>query len=417
MSSAEVRQEGTPSTGGVGMVGEPIAKVPGIRLFGIPISINSLLGTLPIYIGLIAIWLYFDSQTDGKFLGARNLSNMVQQFSYKPVLALGIVLVLLLGEIDLSVGYLASLAVSLAATFSVTDGWSAGPAIAATLVICTLAGLVQGGLVAWVRMPSFVVTLGGFLIFEGMANHITGGSSINVLDPFINSLGTYYLPDSAAWIIGTVACAVIVAYRVLGRMARLKAGVRTDPPALFILSVGGTVVLIEGAIAVLNNYIGVPIAAVIMAAFVMVFWFVAKRLPYGRHIYAVGGNLEASRRAGINTTAIKWSVFGVSGLMAGVAGIMLLGYQPTASTTIVSPDLLLDVISIAVIGGVSLTGGKGTVWSVLLGGLVIASVDSGLNLENTDPYLVSVVKGSILLLAILLDVLGKRQFRFKFLQR
>jgi D-xylose transport system permease protein len=106
---------------------------------------------------------------------------------------------------------------------------------------------------------------------------------------------------------------------------------------------------------------------------------------------------------------IKWTVFGISGFMAGVAGIMLLGYQPTASTTIVSPDLLLDVISIAVIGGVSLTGGKGSVWAVLLGGLVIASVDSGLNLENTDPYLVSVVKGAILLLAILIDVLGKRQ--------
>lgn len=418
MSTTEARvADGTPAAGGVGMVGDATAQAPGISFLGVRINWNTLLGTLPIYMGLAAIWIYFDTQTAGKFLGSRNLSNMVQQYSFKPVLALGIVLVLILGEIDLSVGYLASLAVSLIATFSVTDGWAAGPAIALAIIICTGAGLIQGVLVAWVRMPSFVVTLGGFLIFEGMANHITGGSSINVLDPFINSLGTYYLPDSAAWVIAGVASVLFVAYRGQARMARLKAGVTAQPPALFILGVAGPIVLILGLVALLNNYIGVPIAFVILSVLVILFWFLANRLPYGRHIYAVGGNLEAARRAGINTTLIKLTVFGLSGCMAGVAGTMLLGYQPTASTTIVSPDLLLDVISIAVIGGVSLTGGKGSVWSVLLGGLVIASVDSGLNLENTDPYLVSVVKGSILLIAILLDVLGKRQFRFAFLRR
>ena len=398
------------SADGVVAVVEKPAEVPGNRFpGGLQINRGTLLGTVPIYIGLIVIWAYFDSQTDGKFLGARNISNMVQQFSYKPVLALGIVLVLLLGEIDLSVGYMASLAVSLAATFSVTDGWSAGPTIALTIVICTLLGLVQGGLVAWVRMPSFVVTLGGFLIFEGMANHITGGSSINVLDPFITSLGTYYLPNGVAWLIGAFAAACIVVYRLTTRNRRIRADVTVEPMIAFVFSVVGPLVLIAGMIAILNNYIGVPIAFVILSGCLAAFWFLTKRLRFGRHIYAVGGNLEASRRAGINTTAIKWAAFGISGCMAGVAGIMLLGYQPTASTTIVSPDLLLDVISIAVIGGVSLTGGKGSVWGVLLGGLIIASVDSGLNLENTDPYLVSVVKGVILLMAILIDVVGKRR--------
>lgn len=138
------------------------------------------------------------------------------------------------------------------------------------------------------------------------------------------------------------------------------------------------------------------------------FWFMTTRMPYGRHIYAVGGNMEAARRAGINTTFIKWSCFAISGCMAGVAGVLLLGYQPTASTTLVSSDLLLDVISIAVIGGVSLTGGKGSVWSVLLGFLVIASLGSGLILQATDPYLIPAVKGAILLVAIFLDVVGKR---------
>jgi D-xylose transport system permease protein len=161
-------------------------------------------------------------------------------------------------------------------------------------------------------------------------------------------------------------------------------------------------------VALMNRYRGVPIALALLGAFSFIFWFIATRLPFGRHVYAVGGNMEAARRAGINTTAVRWAVFGISGLMAGIAGVMLVAYSQAGSTTTAGPDLLLDVISIAVIGGVSLTGGKGSVWAVLLGGLVIASLDSGLNLMNTDPYYVYVIKGAILLAAIFIDVVGKR---------
>jgi D-xylose transport system permease protein len=177
----------------------------------------------------------------------------------------------------------------------------------------------------------------------------------------------------------------------------------------FILSAAGMLVLLEGAVTLLNDYRGVPIAVVILGVLTIVFWYLTKRVPFGRHIYAVGGNLEAARRAGINTTMVRWVVFGISGLMAGVAGVMLVGYSPVASTTIAGPDLLLDVISIAVIGGVSLTGGRGSVWAVLLGGLLIASVDSGLSLEAVDADFVYVIKGAILLAAILIDIVGKRR--------
>jgi D-xylose transport system permease protein len=408
MSTADAKAEATAPSGGVGQGAGAQPEAKGLHLFGLRVSWGLLLGTVPIYIGLIAIWIYFDLQTDGKFLGARNLSNMVQQYSYKPVLALGIVLVLLLGEIDLSVGYLTQLSAVLCATFITTYGWPSGPSIALTLALCMVAGLSQGALVAWVRMPSFVVTLGGFLIFEGIADHITGPSGIGVYDPFVDSLGTFYLPNNAAWVLVVIASCAFVAYRITSRLARLKAGVSTENDITFAVTIVIPVAGACGLVALLNHYIGVPIAFVILSVLVATFWWVARRMRYGRHIYAVGGNLEASRRAGINTTAIRWTVFGISGLMAGVAGVMLLGYSPTASTTIVTGDLLLDVISIAVIGGVSLTGGRGSVWSVLLGALVIGSVDSGLALMDTDPYLVSVVKGSILLLAILLDVLGKR---------
>lgn len=381
---------------------------PGITVLGIRLSWAIVFGTLPIYVGLLAIWIYFDLATGNEFLSARNISNMIQGYAYKPVLALGIVLVLLLGEIDLSVGYLTSLGAAMCAAFSYVNGWPTAPSILLAILICTACGAAQGALVAWVRMPSFVVTLGGFLIFEGASNHITGATTINVLDPFIQSLGTYFVPGSVGLIGAVTVSALYVAYRSTVRAAQMRAGVPGNSPLAFGMALVLPIALTIFAVWKLNQYRGVPLEFVLLCAFVAVFWFMTTRMPYGRHLYAVGGNLEAARRAGINTTFIRWSCFAISGCMCGVAGVLLLGFQPTASTTLVSPDLLMDVISIAVIGGVSLTGGKGSVWSVLLGFLVVASVDNGLILQATDPYLISSVKGIILVIAVLLDVVGKR---------
>lgn len=375
---------------------------------GFQIGWDKLLTTVPIYIGLIIIWLYFDSQTAGKFIGARNLSEMAQEFSYEAVLAIGVVFVLLLGEIDLSLGYLTLLSVALTASFSALNGWSAGASILVAIVVCTLCGLVQGFLIAWVRMPSFVVTLGGFLIFEGVAYHILAGSTINVFDPFISALGTYYLPNGTAWLLAAVALVLYLAASLSRRRARTRAGLTLAPIGRTVAAAVALAVLLAGIVATMNSYRGVPLPLVILGVMTVLFWLFASRLRFGRHIYAVGGNLEAARRSGINTTAVRWIVFGMSGMMAGIAGVMLVAYSSAGSTTTAGPDLLLDVISIAVIGGVSLTGGKGSVWAVMLGGLVIASLDSGLNLMATDPYYVYVIKGAILLLAIAIDVVGKR---------
>lgn len=375
---------------------------------GIEIGWDTVLRTLPIYLGLVFIWLYFNWRTDGLFIGSRNLSEMAQEYSYEAVLAIGVVFVLLLGEIDLSLGYLTLLSVALTATFSALNGWSAGASIAAAIAICTVAGLCQGLLVAWVRMPSFVVTLGGFLVFEGIAYHILGGSTVNVFDPFLGKLGTYDLPSGVSWVIAGAAVLIYIVSALARQSGRGRAGLPRENVAKIVAGAVGVAVLMVIIVGTLNRYRGVPIALALLGAFAAVFWFVASHLRVGRHIYAVGGNAEAARRAGINTTAIRWLVFGISGLMAGIAGVMLVGYSAAGSTTTAGPDLLLDVISIAVIGGVSLTGGKGSVWAVLLGGLVIASLDSGLNLMATDPYYVYVIKGSILLAAIFVDVVGKR---------
>jgi D-xylose transport system permease protein len=377
-------------------------------LGGMRIGWDTLLTTVPIYVGLILIWIYFDTQTSGLFIGSRNLSEMAQEFSYEAVLAIGVVFVLLLGEIDLSLGYLTLLSVALTASFSQLNGYSAAASIIAAIVICTLCGLAQGLLIAWVRMPAFVVTLGGFLIFEGIAYHILAGSTINIFDPFITSLGTYYLPAWLSWVCAAAGVGLYALSVVSTQWARARAGLARQSAVRLAAPVVGLAVLLAVIVSTMNTYRGVPIALAILLASAVLFWIFATRSRFGRHIYAVGGNLEAARRAGINTTAVRWIVFGISGMMAGVAGVMLVGYSAAGSTTTAGPDLLLDVISIAVIGGVSLTGGKGSVFGVLLGGLVIASVDSGLNLMATDPYYVYVIKGAILLTAIAIDVVGKR---------
>jgi D-xylose transport system permease protein len=378
------------------------------RFGGMTIGWDKLLTTVPIYIALILVWIYFNSQTNGLFTSPRNLSEMAQEFSYEAVLAIGVVFVLLLGEIDLSLGYLTLLSVALVSSYSALNGWSAAASIIVAIVVCTICGLAQGLLIAWIRMPSFVVTLGGFLIFEGIAYHILAGSTVNVFDPFITSLGTYDLPDGLSWGIAVAAVALYILAGVNKHRARAKAGLPASGYARTFAGAAGIAVLLAVVVETMNRYQGVPIALAILTGFTAVFAFFATRLPFGRHIYAVGGNLEAARRAGINTTAVRWIVFGISGMFAGIAGVMLVGYSAAGSTTTAGPDLLLDVISIAVIGGVSLTGGKGSVWAVLLGGLVIASISSGLNLMATDPYYVYVIKGAILLAAIFVGTVGKR---------
>lgn len=365
--------------------------------------------TVPIYAAIALIWIFFESQTSGRFIGARNLSEMAQEYSYKPLLAIGVVFVLLLGEIDLSVGYLTLLCATTVAVLSAFGHMPAPVAIAGGVALSSILGLTQGFLIASLRMPAFVVTLGGFLIFEGLAYHILSGATINVPDPAIAAIGTSYIPTALSLAAALVAIVAMTSLGLIGRRKRTVAGLANPPLAGFVARTAAIGVLLVAVVTLLDSYRGVPLSLGILLGFALVTWYVAARTPFGRHVYAVGGNVEAARRAGINTVGVRWIVFGIAGFFAGVAGVMLVGYAQAASTTAAGPDLLLDVISIAVIGGVSLTGGRGNVWSVLLGGLLIASLDSGLNLMSVDSNFVYVIKGVILLLAILLDVLGKRR--------
>ncbi|MGD0475590.1 MAG: hypothetical protein ABSB70_20575 [Candidatus Velthaea sp.] len=386
----------------------PVGPVPPTPT-GFKIDRSKLATTVPIYAAIVLIWLFFESQTGGRFIGARNLSELAQEYSYKPLLAIGVVFVLLLGDIDLSVGYLTLLCATTVAVLSAFAHQPAAVAILGGIVVCTILGLAQGFLIAVLQMPAFVVTLGGFLIFEGLAYHILSGATINVPDLTIAAIGTSYVPTALSLAFVVLAIAGIVLVGLADRRKRAAAGLQNAPVSGFFLRTAAIGVLLFVVVGLLDTYRGVPLSLAILLAFALVTWYVAAKTPFGRHVYAVGGNVEAARRAGINTVGVRWIVFGIAGFFAGIAGVMLVGYAQAASTTAAGPDLLLDVISIAVIGGVSLTGGKGNVWSVLLGGLLIASLDSGLNLMSVDSNFVYVIKGVILLLAILLDVLGKRR--------
>jgi len=386
----------------------PVGPVPPAPT-GFKIDRSKLATTVPIYAAIVLIWLFFESQTGGRFIGARNLSELAQEYSYKPLLAIGVVFVLLLGDIDLSVGYLTLLCATTVAVLSAFAHQPAAVAILGGIVVCTILGLAQGFLIAVLQMPAFVVTLGGFLIFEGLAYHILSGATINVPDLTIAAIGTSYVPTALSLAFVVLAIAGIVLVGLADRRKRAAAGLQNAPVSGFFLRTAAIGVLLFVVVGLLDTYRGVPLSLAILLAFALVTWYVAAKTPFGRHVYAVGGNVEAARRAGINTVGVRWIVFGIAGFFAGIAGVMLVGYAQAASTTAAGPDLLLDVISIAVIGGVSLTGGKGNVWSVLLGGLLIASLDSGLNLMSVDSNFVYVIKGVILLLAILLDVLGKRR--------
>jgi D-xylose transport system permease protein len=386
----------------------PVKPAPPARPW-LTIDRSKLATTIPIYAAIVLIWVFFESQTGGRFIGARNLSELTQEYSYKPLLALGVVFVLLLGEIDLSVGYMTLLSATTVAVLSAFAHQPAGLAIAGGILVTSALGLAQGFLIASLRMPAFVVTLGGFLIFEGMAYHILSGATINVPDLAIAAIGTSHIPTAVSYACSLAAIAGIVLFGLAERRKRAAAGLQNPPIAGFTAQTAGIAVLLLAVATLMDSYRGVPLSLGILLAFALVTWYVAAKTPFGRHVYAVGGNVEAARRAGINTVGVRWIVFGIAGFFAGVAGVMLVGYAQAASTTAAGPDLLLDVISIAVIGGVSLTGGRGNVWSVLLGGLLIASLDSGLNLMSVDSNYVYIIKGVILLLAILLDVLGKRR--------
>ena len=380
------------------------------------------LGVLPIVLGLVFIVVFFSFKATN-FFTADNFNNIIIQTAGTAMLAYGVVFVLLLGEIDLSIGYLSGLAAVAAAELQLPGSDHDAPfgiiapisgllAIPIAVGIAAALGAGQGTIVARVGVPSFVVTLAGLLIFQGIILHLLEvRGTILISDHWINDTAYYYFSHFWGWVIAAI---VTVGYAaiVLGHVwSHRRAQVAIRNPWMLLAKVVGVGVAVFTVVGICNHArvpTGLPLAGVLVIIFLVGLTYLAKRTPFGRHVYAVGGNAEAARRAGINVPRIRIIVFMISGAMAGVGGIILAANVNSVDLNVGGGTLLLNAIAAAVIGGVSLFGGRGEVRGALLGALVIATVSNGLNTAGYSNGTIYVVTGIILLLAVTLDTIARR---------
>jgi D-xylose transport system permease protein len=326
------------------------------------------------------------------------------------LVAVGVTLVLLLGEIDLSVGAVSGLCASIMAVLAEQHGWSAYTAIAAAVLAGTAIGLFQGSVFTRFAIPSFVVTLAGLLAWPGAQLKVLGETgTVNITDPKIIGLtGTFY-SDAVGWIFAILAIALFAGTTLWGRQRRATAGLPTEPLGTLvfrIVLVAGAVIL---AVWVLNDDRGLPLAVLILLGFVLFFFFITTRTTFGRHIFAVGGNAEAARRAGINVNFVRVIVFMISSTMAAIGGIMAASRLLAVNQSSGAGDFLLLAIAAPVIAGTSLFGGRGSVWHALLGALVIQSISNGMDLLGLESSVKFMVTGAVLLAAVVVDAIARRQ--------
>jgi D-xylose transport system permease protein len=368
------------------------------------------LGSLPILVGIVLIAIYFQSR-NSNFLTAGNIVNLIVQLSAFAVIGMGITWVLLIGEIDLSIGFVSGVGGVIVAKLLLPGGTSIPTAVALFLGLGggLLIGLIQGAIFARIGVPSFVVTLAGLLIWNGVVLIVIGTSGTVVIqDNFVNGIANNFLSDAASWIVLEGAVVAYAVVQILGLRARRKAGVPTDPVAIVALKVGALAVLVGAILMIVNSNRGVPYVGLLVAG-LLIFWtYVAKKTRFGRHVYAVGGNAEAARRAGINVSMIRIACFGISGLMAALGGVILASRLSSVDTNAGGGDILLNSIAAAVIGGTSLFGGRGEIKGAVLGAVVIASIANGLGLLNVSSGTKFVVTGLVLLAAVMLDSITRR---------
>jgi len=367
------------------------------------------LGPLPIILGLVIIAVIFQWQNQN-FLTARNFVNLIVQMAGITTIAYGVVFVLLLGEIDLSIGYVSAVAaVTMTLLLREPGGWPWYMAIGAALLIAAGIGLVQGSIITTFQVPSFVVTLAGLLAWNGVVLIMVGGAgTVIVQDKAVIGLANYFLPPEWGWIGAAVLMIFYAAMQTRRVLARRQQGLLATPMTIVLTQIVGMALVAAVAVYLCNLDRGVPFVGLILLAFLFLFSFLAGRTPFGRYVYAVGGNKEAARRAGISVERVRVIVFIISSVMAGCGGIILASRLRSVDTAAGGGNLLLNSIAAAVIGGTSLFGGSGRVSSAVLGALVIASVENGMGLLGLSSGVKFVITGLVLLVAVLVDAISRR---------
>lgn len=364
---------------------------------------------VPVLLMLAAIWAFFASQNPA-FVGNRNLTNLLVQIVVTATIALGIVFVLLLAEIDLSVAANSGASATLTAILVVNHGWPSWLGLLGGLVAGGVIGLVQGAVVTQFGVPSFVVTLGSQLILLGaILTLLPGGTGqVSLFNTGIATLSSTYLPPAWGWLLMALGVGAFVMLRLFTAREARRRGLGTGIVRAVV--VPGVAVAATGvvAVAVLNSYLGVPLPVVILFGLLAVFSYITTQTRFGLHLYAVGANPDAARRAGISVARAKMIAFTIAGALAALGGILaasrLLGVSASSGTGTV----LLESIAAAVIGGTSLFGGRGSVWDALLGALVIGSISNGLDLMGAQTVVKFVAEGLILVLAATVDAMLTR---------
>jgi D-xylose transport system permease protein len=368
------------------------------------------LGSLPIILGLLIIAIVFQVQND-RFLTAGNFVNLMVQGAPYALVAMGIVFVLLLGEIDLSVGYVSGVGGVLVALLLLPDGSTVPTAVAlvAALGSGVLIGTLHGVIITKVGIPSFVVTLAGLLAWNGVVLLLIGSRGTVVLqDDLVIGFANDFVGKAAAWVLMLLAVGSYAGVQLWGLRKRAAAGLENDPLLIVALRIAGLFVALSAVVYVVNQDRGLPYVAVLVGVLLMFWTYLLRRTRFGRHVYAVGGNAEAARRAGIDVDRIKIACFAICSLMAVVGGIVLASRLRSVDTNAGGGAILLYSIAAAVIGGTSLFGGRGHIKSALLGALVIASIDNGLGLLGLSSGTKFVVTGMVLLLAVAVDSISRR---------
>jgi D-xylose transport system permease protein len=384
-------------------------------------------GMLPVFVGLIVIVIVFQVMSpNGVFLTAGNIVNLFQQSAVFMVLSMAEIFVLLLGEIDLSLGYLLAVGGTIAVQLvqPATTDWPWWAAIAAALTICAFVGGVWGTLITRLRLPSFIVTLGGLLILNGVLLWIlalgpfSGYPSLNGKS---TNLRTIYnlmwgrLSPLAGWIVMAVAVALLSLNLWLRDNRRRRSGLVAPPQAVtyikivLLAAVGVAVVAICNVNrASIGTLRGVPWAIPVVLGVLTIWTVLLQRMRYGRYVYAIGGNAEAARRAGINVSKIRTLAFVLAGLTAGMAGLLYAAYLGGMSNNVNGGQLVLYAVAGAVIGGTSLFGGRGKIAHGVLGGLVIGAIYNGMGLLGLQVQWEFIVTGGVLILAVIVDALSRR---------
>lgn len=362
--------------------------------------------TLTMVFALILIWIIFQYVTDGAFLESRNLSNLFRQMTVTGVLAMGMVLIIVAGHIDLSVGSVVCfLGVTLAMLMQ--KGYAPTAALLATLGVGLVISLVQGWLTAYQKVPAFIVTLAGMMVFRGLSMGVTAGVTIPLEDSWIKAFGSAYVPTTVGSVIAGAAVLFLVVTRLRRRSSALQHGTATSSAMMTMLGLLLISALIAGFTYTMNNYEGVPVPVLVMLALMVIFNFIATKTVFGRHVYAVGGSVEAAHLSGVNVRKVVLGNFLLMGVLTTVAAMIL-----TARVESAQPDagqlLELDAVASCVIGGTSLMGGKGTIAGALLGALVMESLNNGMSLANMEAFWQYIVKGLVLVVAVWLDVASQK---------